>query len=115
VDLAFPYHIAGFGRTSTDSDHVRDLVYQVLFTAPGERVNRPDFGAGVGQLVFAPDGDETIAATQLLVQSALQQWLSELIQVEAVRVERRGGALEIVIQYVVHRTQETAVVQFRTD
>ena len=115
MDIAFPFAVAGYGRTAPATDHVRDMIQQVLFTAPGERVNRPDFGAGLGQLVFAPDGDETIAATQMLVQSSLQQWLGELIQVEAVRVDRIDGGLDVLVQYVVRHNQETAVARFRAE
>ena len=71
--LDYPYHFDGRGRTAATSNdaHMRDLIEQVLFTAPGERVNRPDFGSGLMQLVFAPNSDELAAATQFLVQGAL--------------------------------------------
>ena len=80
-------------RRPTSDDHIRDLIEQVLFTAPGERVNRPNFGSGLLQLVFAPNSDELAAATQFLVQGALQQWLGDLIQVEG--VERRERRLRL--------------------
>ena len=91
MQVDFPYHVDARGRTApaTDDDHVRDLIEQVLFTAPGERVNRPTFGSGLLQLVFAPNSDELATATQFLVQGALQQWLGDLIEVEAVDVETR--------------------------
>ena len=55
--LDFPYHVDGTGRSATTgaADHVRDLIEQVLFTAPGERVMRPDFGSGLLALVFEPN------------------------------------------------------------
>ena len=73
--LDYPYHFDGRGRTATTdtADHIRDLIEQVLFTAPGERVNRPDFGSGLLRLVFAPNSDALAAATHLAVQGALQQ------------------------------------------
>ncbi len=54
TQLDFPYRISATGRSATtgDADHVRDLIEQVLFTAPGERVMRPDFGSGLLALVF---------------------------------------------------------------
>lgn len=114
MNLDFPLHFDGRGRTAeTDYEsHIRDLIEQVLFTAPGERVNRPDFGSGLQQLVFAPNSDELAAATQFLVQGALQQWLGELIQVDAVQVESEDATLRVTVQYTVRRTQQQQVAQF---
>lgn len=114
MNVDFPYNYDGRGHTAdagTD-DHIRDLIEQVLFTSPGERVNRPTFGCGLMQLVFAPNSDELAAATQYLVQGALQQWLGDLIQVEDVAVETDDSALRVSVQYVVRRTQERALAQF---
>ena len=89
MQIDYPFHLDGRGRTAltSDDDHIRDLIEQVLFTTPGERVNRPTFGTGLMQLVFAPNSDELATATQFLIQGALQQWLGDLIQIEAVQVE----------------------------
>jgi phage baseplate assembly protein W len=97
----FPFRIDARGRTAgtTDEDHLRDLIEQVLFTSPGERVNRPDFGSGVMQLVFAPNSDELATATEFLVRSALQQWLSELVEVQAVEVTSRDATLSVAVRY----------------
>lgn len=112
--LDYPFRIDGRGRTAgTDEDgHVRDMIEQVLFTAPGERLNRPSFGSGLMQLVFAPAGAELATATQFLVQGALQQWLGDVILVEAVEVTAEDGALRVAIQYVVRRTQERRRADF---
>lgn len=114
MQIDYPYHFDGRGRTAetTDDDHIRDLIEQVLFTAPGERVNRPTFGSGVMQLVFAPNGDALASATQQLVQGALQQYLGDLIQVQAVTVQNEDSTLRIQIQYIVRRTQQAQVAQF---
>jgi len=114
MQINYPFRIDGRGRTAcTDQDaHIRDLVEQVLFTAPGERVNRPDFGSGLMQLVFAPNSDELATATQFLVQGALQQWLGDLIQVEAVEVVSEESTLEVTVQYIVRRNQQRQVAQF---
>src|SRR6266852_4362067 len=87
--MDFPFHVDQRGRSATTDadDHVRDLIEQVLFTTPGERVNRPDFGCGLLQLVFMPNSDVLSAATQFLVQGALQRWLSDVIQVEQGRID----------------------------
>lgn len=102
----FPYQFDGRGRTR-DADAarwIRGLIEQLLFTAPGERVMRPDFGSGLRQLVFAPNSPELAATTQFLVQGALQQWLSDLITVEAVEVRAVDAALFVTVQYVILRT-----------
>jgi phage baseplate assembly protein W len=115
VQIDYPFHFGGRGRTAdtTESDHLRDLIEQVLFTVPGERVNRPDFGAGLMQLPFAPLSDELASATQFLVQGALQQWLGDRIAVEQVRVTRDDSALRVLVQFVVQRTGERRVEQFQ--
>jgi len=107
MQINYPFQFDPRGRTATTTGdkHIRDLIEQVLFTVPGERVNRPSFGSGVMQLVFAPNSDELAAATQFLIQGALQQWLGDLIQLEAVQVGSQEGTLTIQVQYVVRRTQ----------
>jgi phage baseplate assembly protein W len=101
--LDFPYHFDGRGRTATtaDADHIRDLIEQVLFTSPGERVMRPDFGSGLLALVFEPSSTTLAATTQFLVQSGLQQHLSNLIAVNAVTVENLDAALQVTVRYTV--------------
>jgi phage baseplate assembly protein W len=115
MQIDYPWRIDPAGRTATTDDlaHIRDLIEQVLFTAQGERVNRPTFGSGVLQLVFAPNSGELATATEYLVQGALQQWLADLIQVEAVRVTSVEATLEVTVQYVVRRTQTRATAQFQ--
>jgi len=114
MEIDYPYRFDGRGRTGqTGADeHIRDLIEQVLFTSPGERVNRPTFGSGVLQLVFAPNDDALATATQVTVQGALQQWLGELILVEDVDVESDDAALRVRVRYVVRRTQERQVANF---
>jgi phage baseplate assembly protein W len=114
TDFDFPYHVDGRGRTATTGadDHLRDLVEQVLFTAPGERVMRPDFGSGLLALVFEPGGPELVATTQHLVQGALQQELGHLIAVDSVDVSQDDGALTVSVSYAVLRTQERTTATF---
>ena len=88
MNLAFPYAFDATGRTA-QSDPLRligDLIEQILFTSPGERVNRPTFGSGTAQLVFAPNSDVLAAAQQQAIQAGLQQWLSDLIRANSVTV-----------------------------
>ena len=114
MNIAFPYQFDNKGNTAeTDNDrHIRDLIEQVLFTAPGERVNHPDFGSGLLQLVFEPNGDELAITTQFLVQGALQQWLGDLIEVNDVQVLNQDSTLQVTVVYTVRRTREQNVVQF---
>jgi uncharacterized protein len=114
MNIAFPYHFDTGGRTADADDdaHIRQLIEQLLFTSPGERVNRPTFGTGLLQLVFAPNSSELAAATQLMVQGALQQWLGELIQVQAVEVTHEDAALHIEVRYLSRRTQQRQVAEF---
>lgn len=114
MHVDFPYHLDERLRTASSADgaYIRDLIEQVLFTSPGERVNRPSFGSGLLQLVFAPNSDALAGATQMTVQAALQQWLSEFIRVEAVDVQNNDSRLEVRVQYVVLRSQQREVAEF---
>jgi hypothetical protein len=114
VNVAFPYRFDARLRTAEADDdrHIRELIEQLLFTTPGERVNRPDFGSGLLQLVFAPASPELAAATQLLIQGALQQWLGELILVDAVEVRSDDATVGVTVRYLVRRTQQRQTAQF---
>ncbi|MFD3926693.1 GPW/gp25 family protein [Streptomyces sp. NPDC058614] len=113
--LDFPFHVDARGRsaTTTDADHVRDMIEQLLFTVPGERVNRPDFGSGVLQLVFAPGSQELAGAVEYSLQAALQRWLADVIQVERVEVLAEEATLTITVDYTLLPTGEpgTAVLE----
>jgi phage baseplate assembly protein W len=114
MNIDFPFHFDSRGATAAtdDAEHIRDLIEQVIFTAPGERVNRPTFGSGLMQLVFAPNSGELAATTQFLVQGALQQWLGDVIEVADVKVESEDSTLQVTIAYTVRRTQQRQVAQF---
>jgi len=114
MNVNYPFQFDPLGRTDSPDDdkHVRDLIEQVLFTAPGERVNRPTFGSGLMQLVFAPNSAELASATQFMVQSSLQQWLGDLIQVSDVQVDTEDSSITVTVKYVVKRTQQAQVAQF---
>lgn len=114
TNVAFPYHVDGRGRTAdADADHhLRELIEQVLFTAPGERVMRPEFGSGLYALVFEPGGPELVASTQHLVQGALQRELGSLISVESLEVTQDEGTLTVSLAYAVLQTQQAATASF---
>jgi phage baseplate assembly protein W len=113
----FPFQFDGKGRTRTTNrdEYIRDLIIQVLFTSPGERVNRPEFGCGLLRLVFAPNSDALQAATQFQVQAALQRWLAEVITVNDVEVTPADGRLDVTVVYtrldVAERSRDILTVQ----
>jgi phage baseplate assembly protein W len=114
MNVDFPFRLDENGRTAATSyeEHVRDMVEEVLFTAPGERVNRPTFGCGLLQLVFAPASNELATATQFIVQGALQQWLGALIQVDAVTVACQDSTLRVSVAYTLRRSQQKQTATF---
>lgn len=114
MNLAFPYNFDSTGHTAqTDLlTHINDMIAQILFTSPGERVNRPTFGSGTAQLVFAPNSVIMAGAQQQAIQAGLQQWLSDLIRVQSVTVVADGETLQITVVYVVIQTQQQQTQQF---
>jgi phage baseplate assembly protein W len=114
MNIDFPFHFDSRGRTATTDydDHIRNMIEQLLFTSPGERVNRPDFGSGLLQLVFAPNSPEVASALQFTVQAALQRWLGDLIEVQALEVTSQDATLSVDLKYVVRRTNEAQTAQF---
>lgn len=114
MNLDFPFHIDRGGRTAItgDGDHLRDLIEQVLFTTPGERVNRPELGSGLLQLVFAPNSDELAATLQFTVQASLQQWLGDRIEVGSVEVTNQDSTLRVSVRYRPLRSSEERVAEF---
>jgi phage baseplate assembly protein W len=101
TNIAFPLHADGRGRTAlSDMDsHVREMIWQVLFTSPGERVNRPDFGCGLLQMTFAPNSDLQAITARFLVLGSLQRWLGDVITVDEVDVDANDERLEVKVVY----------------
>jgi phage baseplate assembly protein W len=114
MNIDFPIHLDQRGRTAAtgDDDHIRDLIEQVLFTGPGERVNRPDFGSGLLQLVFAPNSVQLVTAVEFTVQAALQQWLGEVIELDTVEVTGEDAVIRVVVSYRVRRTGQAGLARF---
>ena len=115
TNVAFPFAPDAYGRTMRADleGHVRDLVEQVLFTAPGERVNRPDFGSGLLTLLFAPNRVELAAAAQLAAQAALVRWLGDVIEVQSVDVESVEAQVMVTVRYVIRKTQQAQAATFQ--
>jgi phage baseplate assembly protein W len=112
MNVNSPFQFDGRGRTLDPQDaYLRQLVEQVLFTSPGERVNLPDFGSGLLQLTFAPTSPEIAAATQFTVQAALQKWLSAYIKVLSVEATSVESTLTVTVTYA---PLDTGVPQVQT-
>jgi len=109
MNIDFPFHFDSRGRTAStdDDDHIRDMIEQLLFTNPGERVNRPDFGSGLMQLVFAPNSPELAAALQFTMQAALDHWLGDVIDVQNLEVTSDDAKLTVDLSYAIRSNGES--------
>jgi uncharacterized protein len=114
MNIAYPFGFDSRGRTAEASDqqHINDMIEQALFTNPGERVNRSDFGSGVMQMVFAPDSTALAAALNFTLQASLQRWLGDLIQLQSLDVTAQDSTLSILIRYSLRATNQSIDVQF---
>lgn len=114
MNVQYPYGFDSTGHTAQVdlTDHISQMIEQILLTSPGERVNLPTFGCGVNQLVFAPNSDALAGAQQKLIQASLQQWLSDLIQVNAVYVTAEDSTLQITVIYTIIQSQQQQTQQF---
>jgi phage baseplate assembly protein W len=115
-DVAFPWRAdTRRGRTAiaaSEEEHIADMIEAVLFTAPGERVNRPDFGCGLESLVFAPLDAALLGATELQVRGGLQRWLGDEIEVDAVELDAEETTVRITVRYRVAATGRIITTRF---
>lgn len=114
MHIDYPYHFDRCGRTAatSDEDHIRDLIEQLLLTAPGERVNRPDFGSGLQQLVFDPNSVELADTIQFTMRAALDRWLGDLIETRDLEVTSQDASLRIVVKYAIRKTGDARSAVF---
>jgi len=114
LNIDFPFHFDHRGRTAItdENDHIRDMIEQFLFTNSGERVNRPDFGSGILQLIFAPNSPELAATLQFTIQAGLQQWLGDIVEVQELVVSSQDSSLRVDLTYMVRRTGEITATIF---
>jgi phage baseplate assembly protein W len=101
IQIDYPFHFNLLGRTAETGpeDHVRDMIEQFLFTSPGERVNRPEFGSGLLEMVFAPNSPELAAALQFTIQAGLNNWLGDVIEVRGLQVTAEDSTLRVEVLY----------------
>jgi phage baseplate assembly protein W len=110
-DYSHPFRLdpaSGQARQVSYGNHVEQMIRQVLLTAPGERVDLPEFGCGIRQLLFAPNSDALQASARLIVQSALTEWLASHVQLVNVSVSDGAGdgsQIDIQIEYLLIETQ----------
>jgi uncharacterized protein len=106
LELDFPYHLDDRGRTASVDyeDHVAQMLELLLFTRPGERVNRPDFGCGLIDLVFGPSSPEVAAAVELTISAAVGRWLGDAISLRSVDVSAQDSRLDVNLAYTVLAT-----------
>lgn len=116
MHIGFPFQITGSGtaRTVSRGRWLRGLIEQVLFTVPGERVNRPDFGTPLNRMIFAPITSETSAGIQALVQGNLQHYLGEEIEVKEVAVTSDDSTLAVSVTFADRLTGDRYREKFRT-
>ena len=109
MNIDFPFRFDPSGGTAATGyeDHVRDMIEQVLFTTPGERVNRPDFGSGLMELVFEPNSDALAATLQMVAQASLVRWLGDIIDVESLQVTNDDSTLLVDLRYSIRRTGQS--------
>ena len=114
LNIDVPFHVDSRGRTAltSDRDHLSDLLKLLLFTHPGERVNRPDFGGGCLQLPFNLNSLELAAALKFNLQANLQRWLGDLIDVRELNVIAEEATLYIQLKYLARRTNEVRTDTF---
>jgi phage baseplate assembly protein W len=115
TNVDFPFGFDGRGRTAAPSsyeEHVQDMVERILFTSPGERVNRPDFGSGLLQLVFAPNSVELAGTVQYTTQAAVQRWLGDVIDLHDLHVEVEESTLRVDVVYTIRSTGEQVSAGF---
>jgi phage baseplate assembly protein W len=102
-NFGFPFGVSASGGIGPDPDpdaELRAKIVQVLFTAPGERVNLPEFGCGLFNLVFDPANPVLLAAVEFTVGQALTRWLGGDLVVAGVDVQPQGEVITIEVAYL---------------
>lgn len=114
MNIDSPLHFDALGRTAKcdDATHVREMIEAILLTSPGERVNRPDFGSGLLQSVFAPNSPELATALEFTTRAALQRWLGDVVSVQRLTFTADDARLQVELDYVLRQTGEVRTDSF---
>jgi phage baseplate assembly protein W len=112
--LSFPYQFDEEFKTKVGQSprNIRELIEQVIFVAPQERLNRPDFGVGILQYIFAPNSEYAAETLEGDIESALTLWLSEILVVEDVTVRAEESTLFVRVSYRLSGQSEVEVEEF---
>ena len=113
MDIDFPWQYDARGQTAAaaSDDHIGDMLELLLFTDPGERVNRPGFGSGIRQLVFAPDSPDFAPALEFAVAAAIQRELGDVLALEGVSVTSEEATIRVVVDYLILATGMPGTVE----
>lgn len=103
-----PFRFDANGRTAVTStpEHIQDLVEVTLLTSPGERVNRPEFGAGLAALIFEPNSRTLADSAEFFVRTNLERWLRDIIEIESLSVVSEDAILTVNLAYTINGTGE---------
>jgi phage baseplate assembly protein W len=113
--ISYPFQISNGQTAQADmTSYVEQLIEQLLCTSPGERVNRPDLGSGLMQLVFTPNSDALATTFEFLIQGILQAYLGSLIQLSSLTVNNVDDILSVTVQYMILATQQQKTTQINT-
>lgn len=114
MDFTYPFQFDSRGRTATADlpSHISQMLEQLIFTNPGERVNQPTFGSAVSQLLFAPNSPELAATVQFTMQAAIQRWLGDIIQLNSVTVQVSDSTLSLTVVYVIRQINQEQTATF---
>ena len=115
--IDFPWRFYNRGRTAvtSDEDHIADMLELLVFTDPGERVNRPGFGSGLRQMVFAPNSPELAAALQFALQGAIPRELGAVLSLEELEVTAADTELRVAVSYIVLATGQRQIEELRRE
>ncbi len=113
--LAYPYRIDFSGRTATVDvqAYVQGLIESMLLTSPGERVNRPTYGGGLMQYVFAPADGQLVGAAETLIRTAVVQWLGDVLTLQSLTVAAEPAEIVITLAYLINASQQSVTQTVR--
>ena len=103
--LRFPVSVNLNGGVSTSAleENVRQSIFIILGTAPGERINRPQFGCQIHDLMFAPNNDLTAATAEVYCEEAIYKFEPRVSNVKCMARPNADepNRLDIRIEYVI--------------
>jgi len=104
----------GIGLPTNGDEHVRNMIISVLLTSPGERVNQPQFGCGLKDLVFSSNTPMLGSMIDFVVRAGIGRWMSDLISINEIDSDIQEEKIIVKITYTLKNTleQERLSVEF---